>query len=111
MKALIIDSWFDNYHGTVSLVRVVDGKITKRGKVKMSSTGREHQVEEVGVFTPKKRAVEELAAGDVGYIIAGIKDIKAAKVGDTIIDAKSVGTIALPGFKEEKPTVFASRIF
>ena len=107
LKALIIDSWFDNYHGTVSLVRVVDGKVTKRGKVKMSSTGREHQVEEVGIFTPKKRPVEELAAGDVGYIIAGVKDIKAAKVGDTIIDANSIGTIALPGFKEEKPTVFA----
>ena len=107
LKALIIDSWFDNYHGTVSLVRVVDGKITKRGKVKMSSTGGVHQVEEVGVFTPKKKAVGELVAGDVGYMIAGIKDVKAAKVGDTIIDARSVGTTALPGFKEEKPTVFA----
>ena len=107
LKALIIDSWFDNYHGTVSLVRVVDGKITKRGKVKMSSTGGVHQVEEVGIFTPKKNPVGELVAGDVGYMIAGIKDVKAAKVGDTIIDAKSVGTTALPGFKEEKPTVFA----
>ena len=107
LKALIIDSWFDNYHGTVSLVRVVDGKIAKRGKVKMSSTGGVHQVEEVGVFTPKKKPVGELVAGDVGYMIAGIKDVKAAKVGDTIIDAKSVGTTALPGFKEEKPTVFA----
>ena len=107
LKALIIDSWFDNYHGTVSLVRLIDGKIVKRGKVKMSSTGGEHQVEEVGIFTPKKKAVGQLVAGDVGYMIAGIKDIKAAKVGDTIIDAKSVGTTALPGFKEEKPTVFA----
>ena len=107
LKALIIDSWFDNYHGTVSLVRVVDGKMTKRGKIKMSSTGGVHQVEEVGVFTPKKKPVGELVAGDVGYMIAGIKDVKAAKVGDTIIDAKSVGTTALPGFKEEKPTVFA----
>jgi len=107
LKALIIDSWFDNYHGTVSLVRVVDGKIIKRGKIKMSSTGGVHQVEEVGVFTPKKKAVEELVAGDVGYMIAGIKDVKAAKVGDTIVDARSVGTTALPGFKEEKPTVFA----
>ena len=107
LKALIIDSWFDNYHGTVSLVRVVDGKIAKRGKVKMSSTGGVHQVEEVGIFTPKKKPVGELVAGDVGYMIAGIKDVKAAKVGDTIIDAKSVGTTALPGFKEEKPTVFA----
>ena len=107
LKALIIDSWCDNYHGTVSLVRVVDGKITKRGKIKMSATGGVHQVEEVGVFTPKKKPVGELVAGDVGYMIAGIKDVKAAKVGDTIIDAKSVGTTALPGFKEEKPTVFA----
>ena len=107
LKALIIDSWFDNYHGTVSLVRLMDGKIVKRGKVKMSSTGGEHLVEEVGVFTPKKKAVGQLVAGDVGYMIAGIKDIKAAKVGDTIFDAKSVGTVALPGFKEEKPTVFA----
>ena len=107
LKALIIDSWFDNYHGTVSLVRLIDGKIVKRGKVKMSSTGGEHQVEEVGIFTPKKKAVGQLVAGDVGYMIAGIKDIKAAKVGDTIFDAQSVGTVALPGFKEEKPTVFA----
>ena len=107
LKALIIDSWFDNYHGTVSLVRLIDGKIVKRGKVKMSSTGGEHQVEEVGIFTPKKKAIEQLVAGDVGYMIAGIKDIKAAKVGDTIFDAKSVGTVALPGFKEAKPTVFA----
>ena len=107
LKALIIDSWFDNYHGTVSLVRLMDGKIVKRGKVKMSSTGGEHLVEEVGVFTPKKKVVGQLVAGDVGYMIAGIKDIKAAKVGDTIFDAKSVGTVALPGFKEEKPTVFA----
>ena len=107
LKALIIDSWFDNYHGTVSLVRLMDGKIVKRGKVKMSSTGGEHLVEEVGVFTPKKKAVGQLVAGDVGYMIAGIKDIKAAKVGDTIFDARSVGTVALPGFKEEKPTVFA----
>ena len=107
LKALIIDSWFDNYHGAVSLVRVVDGKIAKRDKVKMSSTGGEHQVEEVGVFTPKKKVVAELVAGDVGYLIAGIKDIKAAKVGDTIIGARSAGTTALPGFKEEKPTVFA----
>ena len=106
LKALIIDSWFDNYHGTVSLVRLMDGKIVKRGKVKMSSTGGEHLVEEVGVFTPKKKAVGQLVAGDVGYMIAGIKDIKAAKVGDTIFDAQSVGTVALPGFKEEKPTVF-----
>ena len=107
LRALIIDSWFDNYHGTVSLVRLVDGKIASRDKIKISSTGGEHQVAEVGVFTPKKQVVSQLVAGDVGYMIAGIKDIKAAKVGDTIIDAKSVGTVTLPGFKEEKPTVFA----
>ena len=107
LRALIIDSWFDNYHGTVSLVRLVDGKIASRDKIKISSTGGEHQVAEVGVFTPKKQVVSQLVAGDVGYMIAGIKDIKAAKVGDTIIDARSVGTVTLPGFKEEKPTVFA----
>ena len=107
LRALIIDSWFDNYHGAVSLVRLVDGKIASRDKIKISSTGGEHQVAEVGVFTPKKQVVSQLVAGDVGYMIAGIKDIKAAKVGDTIIDARSVGTVTLPGFKEEKPTVFA----
>ena len=107
LRALIIDSWFDNYHGTVSLVRLVDGKIASRDKIKISSTGGEHQVAEVGVFTPKKQVAAQLVAGDVGYMIAGIKDIKAAKVGDTIIDARSVGTVTLPGFKEEKPTVFA----
>ena len=107
LRALIIDSWFDNYHGTVSLVRLVDGKIASRDKIKISSTGGEHQVAEVGVFTPKKQVASQLVAGDVGYMIAGIKDIKAAKVGDTIIDARSVGTVTLPGFKEEKPTVFA----
>ena len=107
LRALIIDSWFDNYHGAVSLVRLVDGKIASRDKIKISSTGGEHQVAEVGVFTPKKQVASQLVAGDVGYMIAGIKDIKAAKVGDTIIDARSVGTVTLPGFKEEKPTVFA----
>ena len=107
LRALIIDSWFDNYHGTVSLVRLVDGKIASRDKIKISSTGGEHQVAEVGVLTPKKQVVSQLVAGDVGYMIDGIKNIKEAKVGDTIIDARSVGTVTLPGFKEEKPTVFA----
>ena len=107
LKSLIIDSWFDNYLGTVSLVRVVDGILKKRMKVRMMSTGRDYQLEEVGVFTPKRTPVAQLVAGDVGYVVAGIKDIKAAPVGDTITDPVSPAEAPCRGFKQEKPVVFA----
>ena len=107
LKALIIDSWFDNYLGTVSLVRVMDGRLKPRDKIRLMATGRDHYVEQIGVFTPKKRPVAELAAGEVGYVIAGIKDVRSARVGDTLTHAHRPATAALPGFKEIKPRVFA----
>ncbi len=107
LKALIIDSWFDNYQGTVSLIRVVDGQIEKKARVRMMSTGRDHQVEQLGRFTPKPAPVGVLYAGEVGFVIAGIKDIKAARVGDTITRSKDGAATPLTGFKKIKPQVFA----
>jgi len=107
LKALIIDSWFDNYLGTVSLVRVMDGRLRPKDKIRLMATGRDYLVEQIGVFTPKKRPVEELAAGEVGYVVAGIKDIRSARVGDTITHAHKPAATPLPGFKEIKPRVFA----
>ncbi len=107
LRALIIDSWFDNYLGTVSLVRVMDGRLKPKDKIRLMATGRDHLVEQVGVFTPKKRPVEELAAGEVGYVIAGIKDVRSARVGDTLTHANKPADKPLPGFKEIKPRVFA----
>lgn len=107
LKALIIDSWFDNYLGVVSLVRVVDGRIGKKTKIMPMSTKMEYQVDHVGVFTPKRVDKDELVAGEVGYVIAGIKDIDAAKVGDTFTTAKNSAEKALKGFKEIQPRVFA----
>lgn len=107
LKALIIDSWFDNYVGVISLVRVVDGSIRSRQKIRMMSTGRGFQVERVGIFTPKRRDQEALQAGDVGYVIAGIKDIDGAPVGDTITDGDYPAKEPLPGFQKVQPRVFA----
>ncbi len=107
LKALIIDSWFDNYLGTVSLVRVIDGQMTTRMKIRMMSTGDSYQVEQVGRFTPKRLAASSLKAGEVGYVVAGIKDIKAARVGDTITGHVHRTDSAFEGFKSEKPVVFA----
>jgi GTP-binding protein LepA len=107
LKALIIDSWFDNYLGIVSLVRVVDGSVSKREKIKLISTGTQHQVEQVGVFTPKRETRDTLHAGEVGFLVAGIKDVHGAPVGDTITRAKDPATEALPGFKRMQPRVFA----
>ncbi|MFL6624185.1 MAG: translation elongation factor 4 [Sulfurifustis sp.] len=107
LQALIIDSWFDNYLGTVSLVRVMQGRLAPRDKIRLMATGREYQVEQIGVFTPKRKAVEMLSAGEVGYVIAGVKDVRSARVGDTITLAHRPATAALPGFKEIKPRVFA----
>jgi GTP-binding protein LepA len=106
-KALIIDSWFDNYLGIVSLIRVVDGSIAKGEKIRMMSTGRHHQVEQVGVFTPKQVARNRIGAGEVGYFVAGIKDVHGAPVGDTVTLAKDGATTPLPGFKKMQPRVFA----
>ena len=107
LKALIIDSWFDNYVGVVMLVRVVDGVLKKKDQIRLMSNGTSHQAEQVGIFTPRSVAKDELSAGEVGFIISGIKELKVAKVGDTITLAKTPAQKALPGFKEVKAQVFA----
>jgi GTP-binding protein LepA len=107
LQALIIDSWFDNYLGIVSLVRVVHGRMRKNDKVVIKSTGRAHIIDEVGCFTPKRTRFDELSAGEVGYVVAGIKDIRGAPVGDTLIASNRPDTQALPGFARVKPQVFA----
>ena len=107
LQALIIDSWFDNYLGIVSLVRVMQGRIKLRDKIDIKSIGRTHGVDGVGRFTPKRLEQLELGAGEVGYVVAGIKDIKGAPVGDTIVLAKYSDVPALPGFAAAKPQVFA----
>jgi GTP-binding protein LepA len=107
LQALIIDSWFDNYVGVVMLVRVMNGTLKPKEKVLLMATGAVHGVEQVGVFTPKSRQREALSAGEVGFIIAGIKDLKDAKVGDTVTHQARPAKAPLPGFKEVKPQVFA----
>eukprot|EP01093_Parvamoeba_rugata_P011644 TRINITY_DN321_c0_g2_i4.p2 TRINITY_DN321_c0_g2~~TRINITY_DN321_c0_g2_i4.p2 ORF type:complete len:599 (+),score=158.71 TRINITY_DN321_c0_g2_i4:14351-16147(+) len=107
LKALIIDSWFDNYQGVVSLVRIVEGELTKKDKIQIMSNGQTHQVDKIGVFTPKALDTGVLRAGEVGFIIAGIKEIQGAPVGDTITLAKQPAVGALPGFKKVKPQVYA----
>ena len=107
LKALIIDSWFDNYLGVVSLVRVVDGHLSAGERIRIMSTGREFEVDEVGVFTPRRTKTNGLSAGEVGYLVAGIKDIDGAPVGDTITLARRAAEAPLPGFKKSKPNVFA----
>jgi len=107
LKALIVDSWFDNYLGTIVLVRVVDGTIKARDKIRMMATGRDYLTEQVGVFTPKRLPTQELGAGEVGYVIAGIKDVHGARVGDTITGTHRPTAAPLPGFREIKPQVFA----
>ncbi len=107
LQALIIDSWFDNYLGIVSLVRVKHGRIKKGDKVLVKSTGRIHQVDSVGVFNPKHTQTEDLKAGEVGFIIAGIKDIQGAPVGDTLTLSNTPDVDMLPGFKRVQPQVYA----
>ncbi len=107
LKALIIDSWFDNFVGVISLVRVVDGRIAPKQKIQVMSTGRTFQVESVGIFTPKRGERPVLNAGEVGYIIAGIKDIDGAPVGDTLTGADRPAAAVLPGFQRVQPRVFA----
>ncbi|MGO4551954.1 translation elongation factor 4 [Lysobacter sp. 2RAF19] len=107
LQALIIDSWFDNYLGVVSLVRVMQGEIVPGAKMLVMSTGRTHQVEGVGVFTPKRKPLKKLGAGEVGWITASIKDVHGAPVGDTLTLAADPATTPLPGFQEMQPRVFA----
>lgn len=106
-QALIIDSWFDNYLGVVSLIRVTQGSLKKGQKIRVKSTGRDWQIDDVGVFTPKRHSTGLLQAGQVGFMIAGIKDIHGAPVGDTLVDSKFSDTKGLPGFKKVKPQVYA----
>ncbi len=107
LQALIIDSWFDNYLGVVSLVRVRQGRVKKGDKILVKSTGKIHQVDSVGVFTPKHTTTEDLKAGEVGFIIAGIKDIHGAPVGDTLTLSTTPDVEMLPGFQRIKPQVYA----
>ena len=107
LQALIIDSWFDNYVGVVMLVRVFNGTLKPKDKILLMATGAQHLTEHIGVFTPKSQPREALSAGQVGFVIAGIKELKSAKVGDTITLASRPATTALPGFKEVQPQVFA----
>jgi GTP-binding protein LepA len=107
LQALVIDSWFDNYVGVVMLVRMVAGTLRPKDKVLLMSTGAVHLCEQLGVFTPKSQARETLEAGEVGFVVAGVKELREAKVGDTITRADKPAAAPLPGFKEIKPQVFA----
>jgi len=107
LQALIIDSWFDNYLGVVSLVRIMNGRLSPKQKIKVMSTGRSYGVDKVGIFTPKRLETESLSAGEVGYVIAGIKEVNGAPVGDTLTLADRPAESALPGFKPIQPRVFA----
>ncbi|MEX2489212.1 MAG: translation elongation factor 4 [Pseudomonadales bacterium] len=107
LQALIIDSWFDNYLGVVSLVRIVQGQISIKDKIIVKSIGKTHQVDSVGIFTPRRTPTQILRAGEVGFVVAGIKDVKGAPVGDTITLASTPDVASLPGFAKVKPQVFA----
>ncbi|MCU0869074.1 MAG: translation elongation factor 4 [Burkholderiales bacterium] len=107
LKALVVDSWFDNYVGVVMLVRMVDGVLRPKDRVLLMASGTTHLCEQVGVFTPKSRQTEQLSAGEVGFVITGIKELQHAKVGDTITLADRPAATPLPGFKEIQPQVFA----
>jgi GTP-binding protein LepA len=107
LKALVIDAWFDNYVGVVMLVRVIDGVLKPKEKIRLMATGAQHLCEQVGVFTPKSVQKTELSAGSVGFVIAGIKSLEDAKVGDTVTHTDKPAAEPLAGFKEVKPQVFA----
>ncbi|MDQ7073904.1 MAG: translation elongation factor 4 [Gammaproteobacteria bacterium] len=106
-QALIIDSWFDNFVGVITLVRVMQGRLAKKDKLRMMSSGRDFLIDQVGIFTPKRLPTDSISAGQVGYIIAGIKDIDAARVGDTITTLRNPSEEILSGFQEVQPRVFA----
>ncbi len=107
LQALIIDSWFDDYLGVVSLVRIKNGSLKKNDKIKVMSTGQTWGVDRLGIFTPKQKDTTELTCGEVGWVVCGIKDIHGAPVGDTLTHAKNGADAALPGFKKVKPQVYA----
>ncbi|HHL3491905.1 TPA: translation elongation factor 4 [Legionella pneumophila] len=107
LQALIIDSWFDSYLGVVSLVRIVNGSIRKGDKMRVMSTGRAYEVDQVGIFTPKRTKLDALYAGEVGYVVAGIKEIQGAPVGDTLTLDRNPADKVLPGFQRVKPQVYA----
>ncbi len=107
LRALIIDSWFDNYLGVVSLIRVVDGRVSKGDKIMVMSSGDTHQVDQVGVFTPKREVRDTLQTGEVGFLVASVKDVHGAPVGDTLTLAKNGAEEPLPGFQTMQPRVFA----
>jgi GTP-binding protein LepA len=107
LQALIVDSWFDSYLGVVSLVRVMNGTLRVRDRIVTKSIGRAHEVDQVGVFTPKRQPRQSLHAGEVGFVVAGIKDIHGAPVGDTLTHLKTADVAALPGFKKAQPQVYA----
>lgn len=107
LQALIIDSWFDSYLGVVSLVRVMNGELKAGDKMQVMSTGKDHLVDQVGIFTPKRKKCDKLGVGEVGYVVAGIKDIYGAPVGDTLTLANNKASEPLPGFQKVKPQVFA----
>jgi GTP-binding protein LepA len=106
-KALIVDSWFDNYQGVVILARIFDGRLAVGQKISLMSTGRTFEIQKVGVFSPHPKEVESLGPGEVGFVIANIKDLNETKVGDTITDAKRPAAVPLPGFQVTRPMVFA----
>src|SRR3569833_1379663 len=107
LQALIIDSWFDNYLGVVSLVRVLQGTLSVKDKITVMSTGRTYYVDRVGIFTPKRKDTERLSAGEVGYVIAGIIEVDGAPVGDTLTHTQRPADAPLAGFKKVQPQVFA----
>jgi GTP-binding protein LepA len=107
LQALIIDSWFDNYLGVVSLVRIKQGILKQKDKILIKSTGQQYGVDDLGIFSPKRESIGVLKAGEVGYVVAGIKDIHGAPVGDTLTHVKTANVAALPGFKKVKPQVYA----
>ncbi len=107
LQALIIDSWFDNYLGVVSLVRVTQGTLRRRDKIVTKTIGKAHTADSIGVFTPKRKETDKLQAGEVGFVVAGIKDIHGAPVGDTITHASTVDVDSLPGFQKVNPQVYA----
>lgn len=106
LRALIFDSWFDNYQGAVVLVKIVDGTVRKGTRIRLMSNQKEHEVLSLGVFTPKGEEVNSLSVGEVGYLVSGIRDVSETKIGDTITEASRPASVAIPGYKEVKPMVF-----
>lgn len=107
LQALIIDSWFDSYLGVVSLVRIMQGTLRVGDKIRVMSTGRDYEVDQLGIFTPKRETLKELNVGEVGFVTGSIKDIFGAPVGDTLTHTRAPATAPLPGFKKIKPQVYA----